>query len=139
MVIKTTPGYQQFNVLFCKWVHPFCVSPTFSECLVWITIWAGLFSLVTQKMLKMVQKTKRTVYFIHTKNPWKIVSEVFRRSLIVGKYWAKKKIFIKSFKGKKNQEGIPGHTCFPLFSLEMKAMKEWEAELLTIFSLSSGS
>jgi len=30
----------------------------------------------------------------------------------------------KSFKGKENQEGISGHSCFPLFSLELEVMKE---------------
>lgn len=59
--------------------------------------------------------------FVHTKkNPRKTVCEVFRRSLIL----REEKSFKKVFKGKENQEGIPGHTCFPLFSLEMKAMKE---------------
>lgn len=98
----TTTGYQQFNELFCKWVHPYCVWPTFSECLVWITIWSGLFSSVTEKMLKMIQKSKRTVLFtqkkIHEKLSVRFSEEAW--------YWEKKNLLKRSLRGKRTKKAF---------------------------------
>lgn len=132
----TTTGYQQFTVLFCKWVHPFCVYPTFSECLLTIVTWAGLFSL-DRENVKNVQKSKRTVFF--TQNPWKIVSEIFRWILITGRYWEKKKKLKRALRGKRTKKAFLVILISHFFSLEMKAMKQWGVELLTLFTLSSGS
>lgn len=97
---------------------------------------------------KNVQKSKRTVFFPQKnptpppqkkKNPLKIVSEVFRKILITGRYWDKKKNLKSVLRAKRTKKAFLVILISHFFSLEMKAVKEWGAELLTIFTLSSGS
>lgn len=101
-------GYEQFNVLFCKWLHPFSVCHSFSKCLVWITIWRDLFSSVRETTLSLSakncsEKQKNSTWF-HSKDPWQNVSKGFRRSLIAGRYWEEKKIFKRSLRGKRTEK-----------------------------------
>lgn len=63
-----------------------------------------------------VQKSKTTVFFTQKKS-MKICQWVFQKRVDYRIILREEKDFKKHFKGKENQEGIPGHTCFLLFSL----------------------